>query len=290
LKFPLRSSERNYDHPNFLYKWHTLQSASGQQLQLHVYLQYVDKRQYAAPSNFKHTMHVGWTRTGGFDVRNIPKEWMNLFQKAGISNEELANPETAAMLYNKIKEYEQENHIQFAPVTSPSPPPPPPPPPPQKFSSKGNATPPPSRPHQTLVNATVDAAETDFEGGNGNDNDNGADYRTASQNTSYGNDDDANITENTTGGESAESTSSSLQAQIRKGMQLRPVAQANTGSNSANNDGALEQHTNSLAALLAQAMDLRRNAIAAIQEEAADKVDDEENEWSDWDDEGTFSP
>jgi hypothetical protein len=112
LKFPLRSSERNYDHPNFLYKWHTLQSASGQQLQLQVYIQYVDRRQYSAPTDFKHNMHVGWTPSGGFDVRNIPKEWMTLFQKAGITKDELSNPETAAMLYNKIKQYEQENHIQ----------------------------------------------------------------------------------------------------------------------------------------------------------------------------------
>jgi hypothetical protein len=112
LKFPLRSSERNYDHPNFLYKWHTLQSASGQQLQLQVYIQYVDRRQYSAPTDFKHNMHVGWTPSGGFDVRNIPKEWMTIFQKAGITKDELSNPETAAMLYNKIKQYEQENHIQ----------------------------------------------------------------------------------------------------------------------------------------------------------------------------------
>jgi hypothetical protein len=75
--------------------------------------------------------------------------------------------------------------------------------------------------------------------------------------------------------------------QIRKGTQLRPVSPPNSGGGG--NSATLEQHTNSLAALLAQAMDLRRNAIAAIEEEAEDRVD-EEDDWSDWDDEGSYAP
>jgi hypothetical protein len=114
LKFLLRSSERNFDHPNFLYKWHTVQSANGQQLQLQVYIQFVDRRQYSAPTNFSHITHVGWTPSGGFDVRNIPDQWKEIFRKAGITADELSNPETAAMLYNKVKEYEQANHIQVS--------------------------------------------------------------------------------------------------------------------------------------------------------------------------------
>lgn len=49
----------------------------------------IDKSMISAPSDFQHVSHVGYNATSGFSVQNIPLEWKLIFQKAGITDEQL---------------------------------------------------------------------------------------------------------------------------------------------------------------------------------------------------------
>ena len=46
-----------------------------------------------APSSFKHESHIGWDISTHFDTRNIPPEWRDLFQRAGIPRVALEDSE-----------------------------------------------------------------------------------------------------------------------------------------------------------------------------------------------------
>jgi len=102
------------------------------------------------PTGVTHVSHIGWDQTDGFQIRNIPKEWRALFQKAGITKSDLRNPETAAFIMNTVNTA-IANGVLPPPATTPgasaqksrAPPPPPstsnrPPPP------NGRPPPPPS--------------------------------------------------------------------------------------------------------------------------------------------------
>ncbi|KAJ3340907.1 hypothetical protein HDU91_000781, partial [Kappamyces sp. JEL0680] len=49
----------------------------------------LDKSMISAPSDFQHVSHVGYSAQSGFSVQNIPMEWKIIFQKAGITDEQL---------------------------------------------------------------------------------------------------------------------------------------------------------------------------------------------------------
>jgi len=61
--------------------------ASCRPLHLVIYCLHVVPRldqEITGPTDFKHTTHVGFnSKTGGFDVENLPAEWKRLFSQAG---------------------------------------------------------------------------------------------------------------------------------------------------------------------------------------------------------------
>jgi len=63
-----------------------------------------DEIVFSAPTNFRHTAHMGWDASGGFDVSRLPAEWKELFKKAGIRPRELRDPETAKEIIAVIAE------------------------------------------------------------------------------------------------------------------------------------------------------------------------------------------
>lgn len=92
----------------------------------------------SAPSNMRHTAHVGFDSKTGLDVSQLPPEYKKLFQAAGVKKSELKNPETAAALLDTVM----------------APPPPPPPPP----AGGAHPPPPPPGPHPPPTAAAGDAA------------------------------------------------------------------------------------------------------------------------------------
>ena len=42
----------------------------------------------------QHLSHIGYDAENGFDVNNIPDEWQKLFDKAGVTKEQLQDKET----------------------------------------------------------------------------------------------------------------------------------------------------------------------------------------------------
>ena len=92
------------------------------------------KRAIGAPSNFRHLAHIGFDPNTGFDIKNIPPEWKSLFDKAGITKEQLENKDTAKFIVDFVQSKGgPAPEKQPAPSTSSSPsktnrgPPPPPP-------------------------------------------------------------------------------------------------------------------------------------------------------------------
>jgi len=78
---------------------------------------------FSRPSNFRHTAHMGWDPTGGFDVSRLPEEWKELFKKAGIRPRDLRDPETAKEIIAVIAENMPADAIPntpMFPVASPS--------------------------------------------------------------------------------------------------------------------------------------------------------------------------
>ena len=61
------------------------------------------KRTIGAPSNFRHLAHIGFDPSTGFDVKNIPPEWKALFDKAGVTKEQLENKETAKFIVDFVQ-------------------------------------------------------------------------------------------------------------------------------------------------------------------------------------------
>ncbi|KAJ3299644.1 hypothetical protein HDU76_006253 [Blyttiomyces sp. JEL0837] len=127
----------------------------------------IDKSMISAPTEFKHVSHVGYDPKTGFSAQNIPMEWKVIFQKAGITEEQLQDKKTAKFVKKFMEQHSAAGGMpkketqSFAPSrasSAPNPPapasagaaatgsvrrPPPPPPP-----SRRPAPPPPSRPSQ----------------------------------------------------------------------------------------------------------------------------------------------
>jgi len=88
-------------------------------------------------SQFIHEAHIGWNPESGFDIRNIPEEWVRVFDQAGITKEELEDRDTAAFIMKNINRFSRV-------IPAPPPPPPPPapgaPPPPPAPSISGSSS------------------------------------------------------------------------------------------------------------------------------------------------------
>jgi len=107
----------------------------------------------SGPQNFRHVSHAGWdSGKGVFEIRNLPAEWREWFNQAGIKDEELENPEIAGEIHKILLEGEGGGPpAASAPPpappgpAAPAPPPPPPapgaPPPPGSPGPPGGAPP-----------------------------------------------------------------------------------------------------------------------------------------------------
>jgi len=54
------------------------------------------------PSNFRHEAHVGFDPEKGFNLRNVPDEWNRLISKAGVTEEQLQDKETASFIVSFV--------------------------------------------------------------------------------------------------------------------------------------------------------------------------------------------
>ncbi|KAJ8331583.1 hypothetical protein QVD99_001852 [Batrachochytrium dendrobatidis] len=133
----------------------------------------IDKSMISAPTNFEHVSHVGYNPKTGFSAQNIPMEWKIIFQKAGITEEQLQDKKTAKAVAKFMKQHAGEvgkpaaappaipgttpNAILPASSVSRAPPPPPPsrgtlrappPPPPGRAVVAQQQAPPPPPPLQ----------------------------------------------------------------------------------------------------------------------------------------------
>lgn len=95
----------------------------------------LDKSMISAPSDFKHLSHVGYDPKKGFSAANIPLEWKAIFQKAGITEDQLQDKRTAKIVAKFMKQHADAAaqpagpaapSSNQAPVSKRAPPPPPP--------------------------------------------------------------------------------------------------------------------------------------------------------------------
>eukprot|EP00842_Homolaphlyctis_polyrhiza_P006889 jgi/Hompol1/78/HPOL_005214-RA len=120
----------------------------------------IDKSMISAPTNFEHVSHVGYNPKTGFSAQNIPMEWKIIFQKAGITEEQLQDKKTAKAVVKFMKQHADEvaktsvpqttsppamgNHQQESSTSAPTRRAPPPPPP-SRAAGRAPPPPPPSR-------------------------------------------------------------------------------------------------------------------------------------------------
>lgn len=106
VSFPLRGAVRDYDAPNYQYKWYNVtgKDATGK---VHIYIEYFDSRVTSAPTNFQRVGHIGLDANGQFDVSNIPPELKRLFQSVGIKKSDLKDASFAKTVFNAIDQYEK---------------------------------------------------------------------------------------------------------------------------------------------------------------------------------------
>jgi hypothetical protein len=71
----------------------------------------ITKDLIGAPQNFKHVSHIGFNQDSGFDMKNIPSEWQEIIERAGITKEQLDNEDTRQFILDFVRdnlENEQE--------------------------------------------------------------------------------------------------------------------------------------------------------------------------------------
>ena len=64
------------------------------------------------PTEVQHHCHIGWSKDKGFETKNIPQEWKMFFDAAGVTDEQLQNPETAEVIFETMMEYSKEEEKQ----------------------------------------------------------------------------------------------------------------------------------------------------------------------------------
>jgi len=125
----------------------------------------IDKSLIGKPTNFRHEQYIGYDPEKGFVTQNASPEWQEIFKKAGITPEILADDKNRKIVNKFIKKHESQIRSQSPLVKSPvaqikkdkRPPPPPPPPkkrvppppPPQrKGANQSRKAPPPPPPQR----------------------------------------------------------------------------------------------------------------------------------------------
>ena len=108
----------------------------------------ITKDDIGLPSNFQHVGHVGWDPQDGFDINKLDDSWKMIFSKAGVTDTELKDQETAKFIYDFVEKHGGVEN--FNPQSRDLPPPPPsagmPPPPPARGNGPPRGAPPPPPP------------------------------------------------------------------------------------------------------------------------------------------------
>eukprot|EP01124_Arcella_intermedia_P022895 TRINITY_DN3514_c0_g1_i1.p1 TRINITY_DN3514_c0_g1~~TRINITY_DN3514_c0_g1_i1.p1 ORF type:complete len:537 (-),score=119.35 TRINITY_DN3514_c0_g1_i1:82-1656(-) len=168
LEFPLRGAVRKFDKPAGILNWFDLKKDGKEKVgEVFLWIEFEDTRATQGPSNVKHEGHVGLSAGGGFEIRDIPAEWKQLFRVLNIKKKDLENnSEMAKEVFSIMNNAMSDGSIPASPNPAPTPaatpagtsapsapmPPPapqqsgggaPPPPPPQQISSSAPPPPPP---------------------------------------------------------------------------------------------------------------------------------------------------
>eukprot|EP01122_Echinamoeba_exundans_P017749 TRINITY_DN970_c0_g1_i2.p1 TRINITY_DN970_c0_g1~~TRINITY_DN970_c0_g1_i2.p1 ORF type:complete len:1029 (+),score=207.70 TRINITY_DN970_c0_g1_i2:226-3312(+) len=109
--FPVGYFENSYDRAS-AQQWFKLEpdaSKSSDPIQGEIrlifeYQSLENKPVVSGPTDFQHKAHIGWSAGTGFDIRNLPPEWKEIFKAAGIKPAELKDPETAKLVIDTIVE------------------------------------------------------------------------------------------------------------------------------------------------------------------------------------------
>jgi len=91
IEFPLRGAVRKFDKPNGIFQWWPLKKGNDSIGQALIFIEYCDPRPFSGPSDVQHKGHVGITSAGGFEIRDIPQEWKQLFRVLNIKKKDLEN-------------------------------------------------------------------------------------------------------------------------------------------------------------------------------------------------------
>jgi hypothetical protein len=85
IEFPLRGAVRKFDRPNGIYQWYPVKTPSGEKTgEVLLFIEFFDPRPFGGPTDVQHKGHVGITSGGGFEIRDIPQEWKQLFRVLNI--------------------------------------------------------------------------------------------------------------------------------------------------------------------------------------------------------------
>eukprot|EP01129_Flabellula_baltica_P000230 TRINITY_DN10270_c0_g1_i1.p1 TRINITY_DN10270_c0_g1~~TRINITY_DN10270_c0_g1_i1.p1 ORF type:complete len:513 (-),score=152.64 TRINITY_DN10270_c0_g1_i1:90-1628(-) len=262
ISFPLRSAARDFDRPNYQFKWYPLTEASGGGAgtfgDVKIYIEFVDTKQVSGPSDFKQVSHIGWSADGGFDINNIPPEWKKIFKTVGISKKRLQeNPDLADQVLGIMNEADPG---AGSTVNNNAPPPPPTPSTSGSVTVNTSAPPPPPMPSGvSVVNPGIAPPPPPPPPAAGNS---GGGLLDGLKN--------AQLHSTPTTAPSAPTGRGGLLSQIQAGTTLRSVSDSeinNTATPSSGGGGSLLD-------TLASALANNRNAIQG----------DDEDDWSDADD------
>lgn len=162
LEFPLRGAVRKFDKPNGIFQWWPIKKGNDKIGEALIFIEYCDPRPFSGPSDVQHKGHVGLTSAGGFEIRDIPQEWKQLFRVLNIKKKDLENnaemaQEVMSIMQQAVKDgvlsggagsnepaYQEETNnnyvepVRNTPVTQAAAPPPPVP-----GSAGGGPKPPP---------------------------------------------------------------------------------------------------------------------------------------------------
>jgi len=79
----------------------------------------IDKSLIGKPTNFRHEQYIGYDPEKGFVTQNASPEWQEIFKKAGITPEILADDKNRKIVNKFIKKHESQIRSQSPLVTSP---------------------------------------------------------------------------------------------------------------------------------------------------------------------------
>jgi len=112
IEFPLRGAVRKYDKPNGIFQSFPLKNGTDKVGEALLFIEYVDPRPFSGPSDVQHKGHVGITSAGGFEIRDIPQEWKQLFRVLNIKKKDLENnSEMAQEVFNIMNKAVSEGVI-----------------------------------------------------------------------------------------------------------------------------------------------------------------------------------